>query len=416
MLTASVKGVAALSTAGLLLLGAGSVVRADLGPPSPPGVDSGQIQQQAPGAPDPSSAGAPDPSSAGAPDPSSAGATDPSSVTDPSTGPAADSASAPSAPRRGPFTRRGSKPGKATTTTVIVPAPAGAAEANAVQVNPLDTCLSCTRAVAGSGTARAGATAIRLLGQDISAGEGGNNSGALLALPANPLLGLAVADWETATSAGATSASHARTAAVDLAVGPTGGGGGAITVAVLESTSDAAYQGLSSHGDGANNGARVDIGNGALVIILLHSDASSSNAGSAYVVGVNGTQLVSADQVGQSGIPITIPGVVGVVLLQVGASGGTGNAAVGTVNNLLGTTGQAAGVLTTAATGLSGVQAGPAATSPGTTAGAASVSPSGLGAPATGAAIGLGGLLLLASGGGLLGLCLRRRREGAQAG
>jgi hypothetical protein len=410
MLTASVKGVAALSTAGLLLLGAGSVVRADLSPPSPPGIDSSQLQQQAPGAPDPSSAGAPDSSPVTAPA-SSVPGTD-----------TRDTGSGPSASRRRPSPARKSvSPGE----TVITPAPAGAAEASVVRVNPLDTCIACTSAEAGNGTAHARATAVRLLGQNVSAGEGGTDSGALLALPANPLLALAVADWETATSAGATSTSHARSALVDLAVGPTDtsghtaangqGRGGAITVAVLESTSDAGYQGLSSHGNGANNGVRLDVGNGALVIILLHSDASSSNAGNAYVIGINGAQLVSSDQTGQSGIPITIPGVVGVILLQVGATGGTGSAAVGTVNNLLGSSGQTAGLLTTAAAGLTGVQAGPNAGNPPATGTAAAAAP-GLQAPVTGAAMGLGGLLLLAGGGGLLGICLRRRRDGAQAG
>jgi hypothetical protein len=60
-----------------------------------------------------------------------------------------------------------------------------------------------------------------LLGQPLSAGSatsGSEESGRLVALPANPLLGLAVADWTAAARAsGDFSAAHARAALVDLA-------------------------------------------------------------------------------------------------------------------------------------------------------------------------------------------------------
>ena len=187
-------------------------------------------------------------------------------------------------------------------------------------------------------------------------------------------------------------------------------------MAVLEATSDAGYQGLSSNGAGSNNGVDINIGQGALVIILLHSDASSSNKGSAYVLGVNGTQLLSSDQTGGGGIPISVPGVVGIVLLQVGAVGGNGSnggaagngAAVGTVSDLLGQAGQAAGLLTASAVGLTGT--------PATGTGTAVATPTtgtALTAPATGIALGAAGLVILPAGLALLFLSLRRRRGAA---
>jgi hypothetical protein len=402
MLSTYLKGVAALSTAGILLFGAGSAARADLGAPSAPGVPS-QAQQQ-PAAPSNAAPVGYQPQDAMRADPR-------------------QSEYQPNSPQRHestPTTRNSTPAGE---TSGFTPAPPSFATANAVNAAIIDTCISCTSAGAGSGSAKAKATAIRLLGNNIQAGEGSGtskNAGALIAIPANPLLFLAIANWEENTAAGATSTSHSRAALVDLVIGPDQKAlGGAISVAVLESTSDASYQGLSSTGAGSNNGVDLNIGNGALVIILLHSDASSANKGSAYVLGINGTQILSSDQTGAGGIPISVPGVIGLVLLQVGAGGGNGanngaSAAVGTVSDLLGQNGQQLGVLTASAVGLTGLAATPHAGIPpvtGTAPSAAAAGAGGLKAPNTGAAIGLGGLLLLLSGGGLLAANLRRRQS-----
>jgi hypothetical protein len=389
MLTAYLKGVAAVSAAGMLLFGAGSVARADLGAPAPPQV-----------------------------------------VPPSGSGGLGSSSTAPSQQQPQP---QKSTPERVTRHDEVVtsPAPPSSATANVLNIHPLDTCVSCTSANAGFHKAHAGAKAIRLLGNDISAGDSSDNnksSGALIAVPASPLLYLAIADWETATAAGPTSTSHSRASLVDLVIGPsgtaghsTGVPGGAISVAILEATSNAGYQGLSSNGSGANNGVHINIGQGALDIIVLHSDASSDNKGSAYVLGINGAQLLSSDQTGGSGIPIAVPGVVGIVLLQVGAAGGSGSqsggtsAAVGTVSDLLGQSGQAVGVLTASAVGLAGLQATPNAGAPPATAqapaAAAAAGAKGLKAPNTGTMLGLGGLLLLASGAGLAGLSVFRRRD-----
>lgn len=410
MLNAYLKGVAAISAAGILLFGAGSAVaRAELtSPPSAPGgVDSGQAQSQALAPTDYTPA-----SQMQAPQSRNYGS---------------------QAPQHHPSSSSATRHSTPSDNVGYTPAPPSFATANAVDARIIDTCISCTSAGAGNGSARARSTAIRLLGNNIQGGEGsgtGRNTGALLEIPANPLLYLAVAHWFEETHAGATSTSHSRAALVDLVLGPdqhstTGAHRdtlpGAISLAVLESTSDAGYQGLSSTGQGSNNGVDLNIGNGALVIILLHSDASSANKGSAYVLGINGTQILSSDQTGGGGIPIAVPGVVGLVLLQVGAAGGNGSnggsggaqgtgAAVGTVSDLLGQSGMQAGVLTASAVGLTGLQATPnAGTPPATGAPAAAAAAGGLKAPNTGAAFGLGGLLLLLLGGGLVFATLRRR-------
>jgi hypothetical protein len=304
------------------------------------------------------------------------------------------------------------------TCCVIVPAAPSHATANILEINPLDTCVSCTRADAGNHDAFARARALRLLGQDISAGEshGAHDRGALLAIPANPLLALAIADWLTDTDAGPVSTARSRASLVDLSVLPMedrdGRPRGAITLAVLEATSRAEHTAPQSKGYGDNNGVRLDIGDGALVVILLHSDASSENNGSAYVLGINGSKLISSDQAGGSGIPIEVPGVVGVILLKVGASGGEGSASVGTASNLLGSSGQAAGVLTASGVGLAGQQAAPITPQAPATGAAAPATGSGLSVPSTGMALGLSGLVVLPSGLALLLVSLRRRRRG----
>ena len=399
MLTAYLKGVAAVSAAGILLFGAGSAARADLGAPNAPGIDGSQAQQQAPV-----------PSQA-----QNAPGTD-----------ARDTGYGPSTPQRHestPKSTRHSAP--ADTTSGYTPAPPSFATADVVNAAIINTCISCTSAGAGDHKARAKSTALRLLGNDVALGEGSGDSkksGEFLAIPASPLLNLAVFHWEEATAAGATSTAHSYACAVCLDLLPgQKAAGGLISLAVLEAGSDAGYQGLSSTGMGYNNGVDLNIGNGALVVILLHSDASSSNKGSAYVLGINGTQILSSDQTGGGGIPISVPGVVGIVLLQVGAVGGNGStggaqgssASVGTVSDLLGQTGQQAGVLTASAVGLTGLQATPnAGTPPATGAPAAAAAGSGgLKAPNTGAAFGIGGLLLLLGGGSLLFASLRRRRS-----
>ncbi|MEA2671668.1 MAG: hypothetical protein QOG45_1888 [Chloroflexota bacterium] len=294
---------------------------------------------------------------------------------------------------------------------VVTPAPPGSASASALQVNPLNTCVGCSSASAGNGSARSRAIALRLLGNDIAGGEltgDGTNSGALLAIPANPLLALALADWRVSNATGPTSTAHSRAALADLVLGPNGPqGGGVLTVAVLEATSDASGATLASSGTGVNNGVDLNLENGALVLILLHSEASSNNTGSAYLVGINGQQIGSSQQTG--GIPITVPGVVGVVLLQVNASGGSASSKVGTAGDLLGQQGQTAGILTADAVAGTGVTAPPPPTLPATGGGAL---PGGaaLGVPSAGVALGLSGLLLLMGGATVLALTLRRRR------
>jgi hypothetical protein len=287
------------------------------------------------------------------------------------------------------------------------PPPPGNATANGAHVNPIDSCASCTGAGADSGSSQSGATGLRVVGQTLSGGSSsstGTQSGQLIAAPANPLMALAVADWMAAAEA--PGSSHSRSALVDLGLG----NGQVATVAVLEAASGAGFDGAASHGTGSTNGANLTGGNGGLVLVLLHSEANSDGGRSAYLASLNGTTLGGTNQDGD--IPITVPGVITVHLLAVGANGGVTGAAIGSVNDVLSLPGEVASVLASTASG-AGAPIAMAPLVPATgIASALAPSPhaAGPGVPLTGISVGAAGLVLLTSGLGLLRLSARRRR------
>lgn len=287
-------------------------------------------------------------------------------------------------------------------------APNASATGDAVSIPLLDTCVSCTSADAGPDSADGNATAIRILGHDVSAGSAsGNasNSGDLLALPTNPLLSLGIADWMASAAAGQNSSTgSSRASLVDLALA----NGQVATLAVLEAGSNASWTSGASQGSAYANGVHLTLGNGALVVILLHSDADSNGTPHAYIASINGTDIITSQETGQ--LPaITIPGIITINLLQTSASGGLSIGNVSTVTGLLGMPGQQLGLVTSSGQGNnnnggssnsgSGVQA------------ANTGSFGSLGTPETGIGIGLLGFLLVAGGAAAALTSRIRRRE-----
>lgn len=283
-------------------------------------------------------------------------------------------------------------------------APTATASANGLSIPPLDTCISCTNSSAGNNSSSGNAQALRILGNNVSAGSSSSpgdssNNGNLIALPANPLLSLALFDWLTQSSASSTSSDgRARAGALDLDLNPNGTE--IATLAVLEASSHSHWTPGQSSSDSYTNGARLNLGNGALVVILLHSSSDSSNGSSAYLLSINGTELPPSGSVPQNGITITVPGVITLTLLQTTASGGSATGLVAQVTNLLGMGGTQGTLLGTGASGGSA----PAPTT-GTQA-ATTTSSGGITTPSTGIAIGILGFLLI--GGGLLALATSR--------
>jgi hypothetical protein len=206
-------------------------------------------------------------------------------------------------------------------------APASHGSASAVDLEALKTCISCTTSEAGTHRPQGRSSAIRLLGREISGGDSVSNAsqkGALVALPVNPLLNVAIAHWRTFSGVDgerSTSYSHSRAALVDLALLGETQRESLLTAALLESTSNATYTGAQSQGDAADNGADLTALHGTLVLILLHSETSSDGPGSSYLLSVNGNRLRTSGQTGNGGgIPVTIPGVLTLTLLATGAA------------------------------------------------------------------------------------------------
>jgi hypothetical protein len=297
----------------------------------------------------------------------------------------------------------------------------GGGEAAGLEAPPLQTCVSCTSVEGGPDGPAAHATPLRLLGHDLARGGsrgGSSDRNAIVSLPSNPALDLAVVGWETGTAVGPAPAAWSRSALLDVGVLPAGEDsttGGLLTVAVLESFSDAGWTGSGSHGYAATNGADIGVGDGALVVLLLHSQATSDGHDDAYLASVDG-EAVGGSAGGTSGMPLEIPGVLSATLFAVRAGRDAGSAGIGTVDRLLELDPPVAGVLTSAAGGVRAAAppagAGGALSPPLTRARApaAAAPPETPGVPATGTAPALAGALVALAGAGIAAASAGRRR------
>jgi hypothetical protein len=312
----------------------------------------------------------------------------------------------------------------------------GAATASGLRITPLGVCLSCTDATGGAGDGRSSATAVRVLGTDLAGGSSsgsGSHGGALVAAPANPILTLAIAEWIAESRA---HGAHSKTALLDLVILPHGHeSGGTATVCVVDTesqdTTDTAKQKTDDHkksetdtkgenhtGQSSGDAAKADAGDGALMVALAHSDASSDGMGKAYVAGVGKQELVSSQQSGDE-IPVKIPGVDVIAVHHDPSDPGNTQSSVVQADDTAAKPEQPAPIADAVTASAASVRA-PApqpvtsvSQTPAT--GATGGSVLGLGIPSTGTAIGATGALLLLAG-GLLAAASRRRRQapGAQ--
>jgi hypothetical protein len=225
---------------------------------------------------------------------------------------------------------------------------AGSAElgatGNGVNADPFGTCISCTGAGAGNNSSSSDSQGLHLADESVAEGQSPANgyaSGEIASVPANPLFGLVLGSWDTSNHATpASSEAHSKATFANLRVAD----GRLATVAVFDARSDATYTSRGSHGSATTNGVTATIGNGQLVVILLHSDADSDAPGHVYVAHVNDSEIMSSKEV-SGGVPITVPNVASIALLSVTKGG----AVVGGVND--GKSQQALGIVTSSAGG-----------------------------------------------------------------
>lgn len=215
----------------------------------------------------------------------------------------------------------------------LIPAPPAQASGVAVQVGSLLD-LSKTDAAAGSGAPTATASVIRLQGQpvlDLGGTQQGDGAtgGSLLDTGASLPARAEVAPWHAAADGTHTSTRHAKSsAAVARAEAP-----GIVKAGVVSSESEATHTDMKSSGTAVSDGVDVLLLD-ALRINLLHSEVRSDGAGHSYLVGINGTEIGTDDQLGGTPLcSLTAGGLLDLSCLSAtGGNGGTGGLTSGDAN------------------------------------------------------------------------------------
>lgn len=272
------------------------------------------------------------------------------------------------------------------------PAPPGSAEAVAAEVDGVVR-VAHTKAEANPDptTSNATANAVEVGGNPPLAQLGSTQTGVgeqnnvLFELGDLGSTGVKVAPSSAkVTRDGGNSTSTARAALLRLVlVSP-----GLLAIDVLQSFSEANYTSASSTGNASSDGVAATVA--GQKVTLLHSEASTANGGSSYLVGVNDTKLITNNDVGQTTKIIDIPGILRLNAVTVDGGPGSGLVKASAVD---------AAVANVPAV-LSGVSAAgspnPVAASAPAELGAGDTGSGGGGLPRTGLAV--GGLVLFAAG------------------
>ena len=191
---------------------------------------------------------------------------------------------------RAPERRSGTPPvlrGSRTLTIPVLALTAAGATAHLLYADFLGTCVACTSAQAGPRRSGGEARGTRLVSEPLSEGQApanGYGNGSLVSLPASPLAGLALVQWQTQTgTSDSASTAHADTRLLDaFLLDPT-----LLHISAGDSRSDARSTAGGSEAEGTSDAARVDTGAGALSVVLLHSGSSSAGTGHVYLARVN---------------------------------------------------------------------------------------------------------------------------------
>jgi hypothetical protein len=212
----------------------------------------------------------------------------------------------------------------------LVPAPPAQASAVAAQVGSLLD-ISKTDASAGPGAATGQASVIRLQGQPVldlggSQSGDGDSGGALVdtgaALPAR----VQVAPWHAAAHTSGSTRQAKGSAAVARAAVPA-----VADVGVLTSDSQATYRDDQSTGTAVSDGINLGLLD-TVRLILLHSEVTSEGRGHSYLVGLNGTEIGTDDQLGSSPLcSLKAPGLLDLSCLT--ASGGAATPGAGALTS-----------------------------------------------------------------------------------
>ena len=207
----------------------------------------------------------------------------------------------------------------------VIPAPPGHAEGVAAQVGSLAD-ISKTGATADSGAPSADASVIRLGGQPLLGLGGtqqgdGATGGSLADTGASLPARAQVAPWRASADGTHTATRHARSsAAVARADLPDVASAG-----VLTSDSEATHTDQKSSGTAMTDGVQLSALD-VVRLVLLHSEVSTEGRGHSYLVGLNGTEIGTDEQLGAGPLcALDAAGVASLSCLTASGGNGTGN-------------------------------------------------------------------------------------------
>ena len=208
--------------------------------------------------------------------------------------------------------------------SIPVPAPGASASAVAAQVGSIVD-VSKTGATADPNTASADASVVRVLEEPVLGLGGsqqgdGQSGGALLDTQSTLPARVQLAPWAASAAGSGTSTRHSRSsAAAARADVPDVANAG-----VLTSDSEATHTDAASHGSAVTDGVQLGVMD-VIRLFLLHSEVSSDGQGHSYLVGLNGLEIGTDEQLGATPLCALNAGVLSLSCLS--ATGGNGSAA-----------------------------------------------------------------------------------------
>lgn len=198
---------------------------------------------------------------------------------------------------------------------VVMDSPLFGANGDAINLDPVATCIACTGSGAAAGDSSSYSRSVRVANESIAEGDSpvnGYTGGSIVSLPPNSLLGLAVGTWSADNHHNATSAEgHSSASATELVVAD----GQVATLDLLDARSEATRQGTAHRGSASSNAVRAGLLHGQVTLVVLHSDTATDGPGHVYIARVNDNQLMTSDEL-MGGFPVTVANVVTVNLLR----------------------------------------------------------------------------------------------------
>lgn len=198
-------------------------------------------------------------------------------------------------------------------------APDAVSKGTAVAVRPLDSGVSLSSASAGEDGASSKAVGVRVLGRDVASTSSGGNDERTDATSSSrvPLTGGRVQVAPRSTSSRSTSDDARSAAHTDLV---TANIPNLVSLEVLSSDAEAVWTPRASSSNSQVDGAKVDLFEGGLVVVLMHADGSSDGRGRVYLVRINDATYFDSARSGH--MTLSVPDIFTIELLGTKASGG----------------------------------------------------------------------------------------------